>query len=241
MTTSPKTLPLGAIAVALGATLLLTAAIKPPPPAGWKDEVPFEFSRIYWEYNASANDLGVHVTLDGEDWTQLRIENPKGKVLFDVKGKGPYKALGMTELFFEGAEPSLDEFPLQDLLKLFPEGTYDFDGQTVDGDDIEGEWEFSHAVPAGPVVSSQVGGNDFLRIQWTAVTTNPPGFPTRPLEITGYQVIVESFQVTVPPSTTSLTISPEFVASLAPGEHPFEVLAIEKSGNQTLTEGTFVK
>ena len=34
---------------------------------------------------------------------------------------------------------------------------------------------------------------------------------------------------------------PEFVASLAPGVQPYEVLAIEANGNQTLTEGTFIK
>ena len=52
--------------------------------------MPPEFSRIYWEYNASAHDLGVHVTLDGEDWTTLKIKNPNNQVLFNVRGKGPY-------------------------------------------------------------------------------------------------------------------------------------------------------
>jgi hypothetical protein len=45
----------------------------------------------------------------------------------------------------------------------------------------------------------------------------------------------------VPGTTTSLTVSPEFVASLDSGEHEFEVLAIDVSGNQTITEGSFVK
>jgi hypothetical protein len=34
-----------------------------------------------------------------------------------------------------------------------------------------------------------------------------------------------------------MTLPPEFAATLGPGE-PFEVLAIEKGGNQTITEGT---
>ena len=38
----------------------------------------------------------------------------------------------------------------------------------------------------------------------------------------------------------ALPDGPEFVAALTPGEHAFEVLAIEQSGNQTLTEGSFV-
>ncbi|MCA8954846.1 MAG: hypothetical protein KDC87_02165, partial [Planctomycetes bacterium] len=80
---------------------------KNPGKRGCGGEIPFKYARIYWEYNASADDLGVHVTLDAEDWTRLRIENPNDRTLFEVKGKGPYGNLGMTELFFEGAEPSL--------------------------------------------------------------------------------------------------------------------------------------
>ena len=53
--------------------------------------------------------------------------------------------------------------------------------------------------------------------------------------------MLSTFQVTVPPSVHSVTVPHEFVATLAPGSHPFEVLAIEASANQTLTEGSFVK
>jgi hypothetical protein len=225
----------GGIAVALAA---LAASFAP---RAHGDEMPFKEARIYWEYNASANDLGVHVVLDAEDWTRLRIENPCGSVLFDVKGKGPYRQLGMTELFFEGAEPSLDEFPLEELLALFPEGLYEFEGRTVDGRELESRYAFSHAIPAGPRVRARVGGSDFLQISWDAVTGPPRGFPDRPIEIAGYQVIVGSFQVTLPADARSVTVPPEYVASLAPGEHAFEVLAIEKNANQTLTEGVFTK
>ena len=224
-------------ALALGAVVLLTpAAHRAPAPS-----VPLSIAKIYWEYNASANDLGVHVSLDGEDWKKLKITKPNGKKIFEVEGSGPYHDLGMTELFFEGAEPSLNEFPLADLLALFPEGVYDMEGLTVDGEEIEGEAPFSHAIPDGPRVSSQIGANDFLRIGWTSVTSTPPGFPAKPIQIAGYQVIVESFQLTLPSNATSVTVPPEFVAALAPGAHEFEVLAIDVSGNQTLTEGSFVK
>ena len=205
------------------------------------EDVSLSFSRIYWEYNSSANDLGVHVTLDGEDWKRLKIVNPNGRTLFVVEGRGPYEQLGMTELFFEGAEPSLADFPLQDLLALFPEGEYEFAGRTVDGAEIDGTWIFSHAIPDGPAVSAVVGPGNLLVINWTPVTSPPPGFPNRPITIAGYQVIVGSFQVTVPATATSVTVPPEFVASLASGEQPYEVLAIEANANQTLTEGTFVK
>ena len=132
----------------------------------WPDggEIPLKEAHIYWEYNDSANDLGVHVKLDGEDWLKLRITNPREKVIFSVAAKGPYKDLGLTELFFEGAEPSLDDVPLEDLLKLFPEGEYEFEGVTVDGEETEGEAFFSHAIPDGPDVFATVAGSDYLRI-----------------------------------------------------------------------------
>ncbi len=205
----------------------------------YAETIPFKIAKIYWEYNASANDLGVHVSLDAEDWKRLRILNPRGRSLFEVEGRGPYRELGMTELFFEGAEPSLDEFPLAGLLARFPEGEYEIKGRTVDGQVLESEVMFSHAIPAGPEVSAEVGPGDSLVISWTPVTSPPPGFPNRPINIVGYQVIVGLFLVTVPATTTSVTVPPEFVASLASGEQPYEVLAIEASANQTLTEGTF--
>ena len=236
MKRSQHGLPIATVA-ALGAVVLLTPAARRVP----EPSVPLSIAKIYWEYNASANDLGVHVSLDGEDWNKLKITKPNGKRIFQVEGSGPYHDLGMTELFFEGAEPSLDEFPLADLLALFPEGQYEMEGLTVDGQEIEGEALFSHAIPDGPDVSSQIGTNDFLRILWTPVTAPPPGFPIKPIQIVGYQVIVDPFQVTLPASATSVTVPPEFVAALSPGEHDFEVLAIDVSGNQTITEGSFIK
>lgn len=238
MKTSKTPLVFTATLLSLGATLVLTAAA-PAPARHDRDEIPFEFARIYWEYNASDNDLGVHVTLDGEHWTQFEIENPRERTLFKVKGQGPYKELGMTELFFEGAEPSLDEVPLQDLLDFFPEGVYEFSGRTVDRAEIESEWTFTHAIPAGPEVFADVGANHFLRIRWSEVTAPPPGFPNRPIHITGYQVIVGSFQLTLPATARSVTVPPEFVQALSSGEHEYEVLAIERSANQTLSVGTF--
>jgi len=200
----------------------------------------FPIAKIYWEYNSSANDLGVHVFLDAEDWKTVKIVHPNGNTIFEVAGKGPYEQLGLTELFFEGAEPSLDDVPLEELLDLFPDERYTFMGETVDGHRLTSRPTLSHAIPDGPDVSAQVNGNSVV-ISWAEVTGPPEGFPDEEIDIVGYQVIVETFQVTVPASTLSVTLPPEFVASLGAGEHPFEVLAIEASGNQTITEGTFQK
>jgi len=198
----------------------------------------FPIARIFIEYNSSANDLGFEVSLDAEDWNSLKIVNPAGTTIFEVEGKGPYGQLGLTELFFEGAEPSLDEFPLEDLLALFPEGKYQFLGQTVGGTRLSSQVTLSHAVPDGPDVSSEVNG-DTIVIRWGPVTSPPEGFPQRKIQIVGFQVIVDPFQVTLPATSRQVTLPKEFVQSLAPGLHDFEVLAIDVSGNQTITEGTF--
>jgi hypothetical protein len=207
--------------------------------------IPLEIKKIYFEYNSTASllgDLGVHIFIDGEDWKELKIVNPKGRTIFEVEGSGPYANLGLTELFFEGAEPDLSEVPLQELLDRFPAGDYQVVGRTVDGETIADTATLSHAIPAGPSnVTAVLGTDNSLVISWNAVTGPPGNFPNEPINIVGYQVIVGAFQVTVPASTTSVTVSPEFVAFLAPGDQGFEVLAIEAGGNQTISEGTFTK
>lgn len=132
--------------------------------------------------------------LDAEDWKSVRIVNPAGITVFEASGKGPYALpqRGLSEMFFEGAEPSLDEVPLASLLALFPEGKYRFIGVTSEG-----------------------------------------------AQLTGYQVIVDPFQVTLPASATQVTLPREFADTLAAGSHGFEVLAIDASGNQTITAGSF--
>jgi hypothetical protein len=214
--------------------VLTTCAAVAPSPAA-----PFSFARIYIEYNASANDLGFHVTMDGPNWKTLDIVNPKGVKVFEVVGRAGYAELGMTELFFEGAEPNLDDFPLDQLLAKFPEGGYTFNGLAIGGSRLKSVASLSHAVPDGPEVTADVN-DDTVVIRWQPVTRPPEGFPNKQIDIVGYQVIVDTFQVTLPASTRELTLPEEFVDALGRGEHPYEVLAIEKSGNQSITEGTFV-
>jgi hypothetical protein len=238
ITTRLRTLPV--LLVAMVALILGTTS--PPAWAKKRVAIPFSIAKVFFEYNSTPNDLGVHVFLDGEDWKELRIVNPHGRTIFEVEGGGPYKELGMTELFFEGAEPNLADIPLEELLTRFPEGTYKLIGRTVDGSHIVGAATLTHAIPAGPtnLVAALTPPNTLV-ISWDAVTSTPPGFPKAALQIVGYQVIVGLFQVTVPATTLSVTVPPEFVASLASGPQPFEVLAIEAGGNQTITEGSFTK
>jgi hypothetical protein len=236
------------ISVFLAAMAILLLSAATPEAASKKNTVPLAIKKIFFEYNSTASalgDLGVHVFLDGEDWRELEIINPRGRVIFEVEGKGPYREMGMTELFFEGAEPDLADVPLEELLKRFPAGAYRFVGKRVDGERIVDTATLTHAIPAGPGnVSAEVGPGNKVVISWDRVTGPPDGFPNEPINIVGYQVIVDTFQVTLPASSAprqSVTVPPEYVQSLAPGEQLFEVLAIEAGGNQTITESSFIK
>ena len=111
----------------------------------------------------------------------------------------------------------------------------------MDNEQLESTAVLSHAVPAGPVVSTQAAAGGTIRITWQAVTGPAEIWPGRNIDITGYQVIVGSFQVTVPASATGATVPAEYYQSLPAGTHDFEVLAIDEGGNQTITEGFFVK
>jgi hypothetical protein len=216
-------------AAAIGTVGFLLAA-----PQLWA--VRLEQAKIIIEFNSTARDVGVQVFLDGEQWKRMRIYDPNGNKIFDVTPTGNLGTLGLTELFFEGEEPSLDDLPLDEFLALFPKGVYLFLGETVDGRKLNRRATFTHAIPDGPSIISPAEGAvvdpDHLVISWHPVTT-PAG-----IEIAGYQVLVgEEFSVLLPATTTSVTIPPEF---LAPGtEYALEVLAIEAGGNQTITESSF--
>ena len=209
----------------------------------------FSETKIIIEVNATGEDAGIQISVDAEGWNRLEVFDPKGQKIVDVTGSNSVGKQGITELFFESAEPSFEEQSLEELFALFPEGNYDFRGTTVDGQPLNGKAQLSHAIPAGPQIVSPaedtaLAPNSPVVIDWNAVTTPFPG-TTAPVKIVGYQVIVEQvkpeplriFSVNVPATVTSVTVSPEFIQANA--EYAFEVLAIEASGNQTISEGSF--
>jgi hypothetical protein len=223
-------------------TLLSTA------PKLWA--APFSITKIIIEVNATAGDGGIQISVDAAGWNRLEVFDPNGEKIFDVTGSGSVGMTGVTELFFESAEPSFQELPLNQLLLRFPQGNYTFKGITVDGGNLNGKATLKHNIPAGPVIVSPVEGDPALNpngpvvIDWNAVNSPFPG-TVLPVTIVGYQVIVERvkpqplrvFSVDVGAAVTQVTVSPEFLQANA--EYIFEVLAIEASGNQTISEGSF--
>lgn len=205
--------------------------------------IPFSQAQVRIEVNATDGDSGLHALIDAEGWKFVKIYDPKWKLIFEVEGGGSIRKTGLTELFFESAEPGFDELPLADFLKRFPAGEYRFFGKTVTGKMLFSRATLTHALPDGPVLltpeedSVQDPANTV--VEWEPVA-NPPGST-----IVRYEVIVADesftpkriFSAVVPASVTKMTIPAAF---MLPGtKYKFEVLAIEAGGNQTLTEGTF--
>lgn len=131
-------------------TLALTTAL----PAAWaddeEDEIPFAVADVYAELNDTDGDLGFHALVDGEPWKKLEIENPDGRKLLKVNVKGRLRRQGLTELFFESAEPPFDELTPEEFFHRFPEGDYEIEGKTLEGDELESVDLFRHVMPAQP-------------------------------------------------------------------------------------------
>ena len=210
--------------------------------AGPARPVRLEATKILIEMNATAQDAGIQLFVDGEGWAQATLYGPGGVGrLLHIRASGSVGQVGLTELYFESEEPSLQEVPLEELFAMYPEGRYRIVGTTVEGRELVGSAVLSHDIPAGPSVIAPVEGVPVdpaaAAIEWAPVT-EPTG-----IQIRGYQVIVElpeparSFSVDLPATVTSVTVPAQF---LQPGtEYKFEVLAVARNGNQTITEGTF--
>lgn len=211
--------------------------------------VPYSQTKIIIEVNATAGDGGIQIFLDGTGWNRLEVSDPNGQDVLEVSGRGSVGTTGITELFFESAEPSFEDLPLPQLLARFAAGRYSFKGLTVDGKPLSGAATLSHSIPAGPRVFSPAEGSTVnssfpVLVDWDPVFSSYPG-TSAPVTISGYQVIVERvkpqpllvFSVFLPATVTQVTVPPEFIQANA--DYILEVLAIEESGNQTITESSF--
>ena len=229
--------------VAFGVPLLAVG------PAVWfgttdADPKPVEFAdaRLKVEINATDGDAGLQIFLDGEAWNEVELLDPQGDPIVDMDVTGRAGDFGLTELFSESSEPPFDEFPLDQFKALFPEGTYTFQGTTIDGAPITGTAMLTHDFPDGPQILSPRAGSPVRRdrvvVEWSPVTT-PAG-----IDIVGYQVLVTQeepvlrvFSADLPATARRLSVPAEFIQPRT--VYKVEVLAIEAGGNQTLTEISF--
>lgn len=231
-----------------------------------EDEMEFDEAHVFFELNNTDEDLGIHALIDGEPWKRLRIEDQNERKILDVKVRNRLRRQGLTEFFFESAEPPFAELSPETFFERFPEGIYEIEGKTLEGDEIESETEITHAMPAPAVVTSfdydedcedetfEVEVSKPVTIAWDPVTRTHPtlGDPQDSPDITivNYQVVVETeldldgeefttvLSVVLPPSVTEMTIPDEFIGDA--DEFKYEILAREESFNQTAVESCFV-
>lgn len=217
----------------------------------------FEDAEIRVEVNSTDGDAGLQLFADGEPWQRIRVKGPDGRQVYSVSNRGKLRRLGSTEFFTESNEPNYADVPLPEILSFLPEGEYEFEGFTIDREKIRGSAELTHDFPCGPefifpVEDDEVDPTQPLIIAWMPVTnkieTSSPlgecGNETD-IEIIRYELVIEivdsdpeqKLTVTLPADITEYMLSPDFVVPGA--EYKFEVLAREKSGNQTITESTF--
>ena len=233
----------------LGVTALAMATLLVGSTAGAEDEqVAFKDARLKIETNDTDGDAGVQVFLDSDPWQWIEIYDPRGRRLFRSTTGGRFAKQGGTELFLESGEPSFDEVPFEEFLARFPEGDYRFRGEGNDDEEFFGVATLTHDIPDGPLLVGPHEGGALVNpnkavVRWQPVDP-PNGSP-----IIGYQVLVVlpdsglpalpkiTLDVMMPPTATSLAVPPGFLRRNTLYE--WEVLAIEESGNQTLSSSFF--
>lgn len=224
----------------------------------------FEIAQLFFELNDTDGDLGIHGVIDGDDWKSLEIEGPGEQELLNVWLRGRLRRQGLTEIFFESAEPSFDELTPEQFFKRFPEGTYEIDAITLDNEEIEAESEVSHVMGAPPgniTVNGQAGAEDCdavlpvvtapVLVDWSPVTHSHPtiGTPNVAVTVEQYEFVAEieqssgtpdelSLDVILPPGVTRFRI-PQAFANLSDGEVKYEIIVKLDNGNQTAVESCF--
>jgi hypothetical protein len=236
------------------AALLLAAAATPSQAQG---ETPFDEADIFFELNDTDGDLGIHALIDGEPWTRLEIDDPNDNQMLNVSLSGRLARQGLTELFFESAEPPFDELPPEQFFRRFPQGRYEIEGLTLDGTELESTDRLSHVMPAPPEnveLSGTAAAEDCdavplptvaepVLITWDAVTESHPDLgKSGAIHVDRNQVVIEKeglvLSVDLPPEVTEFEVPPALTES---GEEvKFEILVRETSGNQTAVESCFI-
>jgi hypothetical protein len=236
------------------AVIILAAVCAASGPSALAGDGKLKQAKLIVEHNATDKDTGFQAFVDADGWEKLEIIGPNGPVA-EFQGRDAVGALGMTELFMESHEPENAKMPINELLAKMPAGEYTFRGMASkhggQSGVMIGKAVLTHAIPEGvallePAEDAIVPLAD-LKMRWQGTGKALDGSGAR---LISYQLIVEKdeephvnmigkrgLSMYLPASVTEMTVP---AAVLEPASaYKWEVLAIEESGNQTLTEGTF--
>ena len=189
----------------------LALGIVAPASSADDGEIPFDEANIFFELNDTDGDLGIHALIDGDAWKKLEIEDPREREMLYIRVQGRLRKQGLTEIFFESAEPTFGELPPEKFFRRFPVGEYEIEGRTLEGEELESIAELTHTMPApaGNITISgeparPLDGSDCdednppevsnpVIIAWDAVTTSHPtiGESDPDIEILRYQAVAE--------------------------------------------------
>jgi len=246
-------------AVPIAAAIISGTAVSGERVNGDDQDVPFDEARLFFELNHTDGDLGIHGLIDGDAWKRLEIDDPNDVTMLDVFVRGRLRRQGLTEIFFESAEPTFDELAPPQFFRRFPEGVYDIGGRTLDGEELDSEVTLSHVMP-GPPENIQISGvgaaencdvdplpvvSEPVIISWDPVTQSHPdlGKPGA-IEVLSYQLVLEReeptlliFSVDLPPELTTFEIPSGFIG--LGDEFKFEILVTATNGNRTAVESCF--
>ena len=222
--------------------------------AGSAAVVPLKDAKLNIEHNATDEDTGFQGFVDSEGWRRLEVRGPGGPVLA-FEARGTLAKLGLTELFFESVEPENADVPIDEMLAKLPQGNYTIAGPAQENGKSAGRtsgtaW-LTHDIPAGPTLVSPAEGATVpvrgVVARWKPVSKTITG---EPVTIIAYQLIIEKdvephrhmigklgLSIYVPRSVTSIAVPNGFLEPRT--AYKLEVLAIERSGNQTLSSGSF--
>jgi hypothetical protein len=219
-----------------------------------QDSVPLKEAKLNIEHNATDGDTGFQGFVDSEGWEQLVVKGPGGEVA-SFRGRGTLRQLGLTELFFESVEPENVDTPIEEMLSKLPEGEYTFEGTVMEngekgGRTIAKAW-LSHVIPEGPKLTAPAQDAEVpageLTVSWSPVTKSIKG---EDVKIISYQLTIEKDEEPHQHMIGKLGLSMYLPATVTQIQVPrgllepatayrWEVLAIEESGNQTLSSSAF--
>lgn len=234
--------------VAVVALILGAAATDSWAKGWWWSVEELDEAEVFIEWNSTDTDYGIQFFWDSTGFTRMTVRNTSGKKVLDVKTRKNVRQQGLTEGFFESVEPPASELSMEEFLARFPEGEYIFIGWSIEGGWLWGETEFTHTLPAPPENLSPAEGDVVSHMGFTASFTHS-GLDTEgnPLDIEYYVVVVEKeddepilqvYEVILRPGQTSVDVPAQFLEPDT--EYKLEVIAVEESGNKTITEeGTF--
>ena len=204
-------------------------------------ECELEECSVIFEFNSTDMDAGIQFFWDGEPWSSCTITNPDEVPVVIVDATDLPE--GLTEGFFEGAEPEQDNMGgINAFIRQFPNGTYTFSCTPVVAvpgcSDLVCEADLNYQL----LNAANLDVEEFPEVSWTesgnvtraeivieaVVENGDEQVFTEKVIFEGGQlsyVVSEEFQALIEANAIAETLS----------ELKVEVL-IDRGGNKTITE-----